>query len=184
MRRTILAARRAFGRVLYAASLLAGLVTFVMMWLIDVNALSRKILNAPVPGGVEATQSLLTVAIMLPFGYVLFRGEHVNTVFLTSRFPPAVNRWLHVFWMLVGAGLFAAVAWGTFHFAMRSYAMNEQVWGATIRFPLYPAKFAVTLGALLIAVQFVLEALAGIFAGRDGELGETAAEHEEGRLHV
>lgn len=183
MKRTLLQARRVFGRVLHVAALIAGCVTFVMMWLIDANALSRKIFNAPVPGGVEITQSLLTVAIMLPFGYVLWRGEHVNTVFLTSRFPAAVNRALHVFWMLVGCGLFLAVTWGTFNFAMRSWTMNEQVWGATIRFPLYPAKFAVTLGAFLIAIQFALEALVGLVGG-DDRLDRSVAEHEEGHLHV
>lgn len=184
MKHAVFAFRKAYGKFQYRVSMVAGLFTFAMMWLIDVNALSRKIFNAPVPGGVEITQSLLCFVIMLPFGYVLSRGEHVNTVFLTSRFPHAVNRALHVFWMTVGCLVFAAVTWGTFQFALRSYAMSEQVWGATIRFPVWPAKMAVSLGAFLLAVQFALEALVGLVADRDGGLGAPVAEHEEGHLHV
>jgi TRAP-type C4-dicarboxylate transport system permease small subunit len=172
------------GRILYWASAVAGVITFIMMWLIDANALSRKIFNAPVPGGVELTQSLLTVAIMLPFGYVLLKREHVNTVFLTSTFSPRVNRWLHFFWMCVGCLVFAAVTYGTFLFALRSYAMNEQVWGATIRFPLYPAKFAVSLGTALISIQFALDALVALVTGDDGDLSSADPDPEKAMLHV
>jgi TRAP-type C4-dicarboxylate transport system permease small subunit len=149
----------AFSKVLLAVSLLAGVLAFAMMWLIDINAVSRKLFNLQIPGAVELTQSLLTIVIMLPFGYVLFRGEHVGTSFLTTNFPAAVNRWLRCAWMLVGFLLFACVSYGTFQFALRSFQMNEQVWGATVRFPVYPAKFAVSLGALLICIQFAIEAL-------------------------
>jgi len=185
VKRTVQGIRRAYGMLLYWAAVVSGLITFVMMWLIDVNALSRKIFNAPVPAGVELTQSLLTVAIMLPFGYVLVRGEHVNTVVLTSKFSPRVNRWLTAFWMMVGCVLFAAVTYGTFMFAQRSYLMNEQVWGATIRFPVYPAKFAVALGTALLSIQFLLDALAALVSGEAEEaLSETVPEHEKARIHV
>ena len=124
MHEILLGVRRVYGKFLYFASVVAGVITFVMMWLIDANALSRKIFNTPVPAGVELTQSFLTVAIMLPFGYVLLRREHVNTVFLTSHFPKQVDRWLQFFWMVAGFLLFAAVTYGTFGFAMRAYAVN------------------------------------------------------------
>jgi len=180
----ILAARELMGRILYAASLVAGVITFVMMWLIDANALSRKIFNAPVPAGVELTQSLLTFAIMLPFGYVLFKREHVNTVFLTSNFPRRITRWLHFFWMSAGCIVFLAVTYGTFLFAVRSWGMNEQVWGATIRFPLYPAKFAVSFGTMLIAIQFALDAALSLLTGDDGDLSAADPDPEKALLHV
>ncbi|CAM5761930.1 TRAP transporter small permease subunit [Bosea minatitlanensis] len=184
MKHHMLAARRLMGRILYAASLAAGVITFAMMWLIDANALSRKVFNAPVPAGVELTQSLLTFAIMLPFGYVLYRREHVNTIFLTSNFPRSVTRWLHAFWMSTGCIVFAAVTYGTFLFALRSYHMNEQVWGATIRFPLYPAKFAVSLGTALIAIQFALDAVLSLVTGDDGDLSAADPDPEKALLHV
>ncbi len=184
MKQQLLATRHAMGRVLYWASVVAGVITFIMMWLIDINALSRKVFNAPVPGGVEFTQSLLTVAIMLPFGYVLFKREHVNTVFLTSNFPRSFTRWLQFFWMSVGCLVFAAVTYGTFLFALRSYNMGEQVWGATVRFPLYPAKFAVSLGTALISIQFALDALLSLVTGDDGDLSAADPDPEKALLHV
>jgi hypothetical protein len=74
LKRTILRLRRAFGRVLLGASMLSGVICFVMMWLIDANALSRKIFNAPVPGGVELTSRSDRVD-RCP-SPMWFRGEH------------------------------------------------------------------------------------------------------------
>jgi TRAP-type C4-dicarboxylate transport system permease small subunit len=184
MLKSFLNVRNAYGKFLYFTGIASGLVLFVMMWIIDINALSRKIFNAPLPGGVEVTQSLLAVAIMLPFGYVLVKREHVNTVFLTSRFSPSFNRWLHFFWMLIGFLLFASVAYGTYKFALRSYMMNEQVWGATIRFPLYPAKLAVSLGAALLSIQFLLDALFALFNSDDGDLSNALPSLESVKNHV
>lgn len=176
--------RDAYCKFLYFTGIFSGGVLFIMMWLIDVNALSRKLFNAPLPAGVELTQSLLAVAIMLPFGYVLVKKEHVNTVFLTSRLSPTVNRFLHFFWMLVGFSLFAAVSYGTFQFALRSYIMNEQVWGATIRFPLYPAKLAVSIGAGLLCIQFLFDALLALFDSDDGDLSKALPDFESINNHV
>jgi len=124
MLNSFLKIRDAYCKFLYFTGIFSGGIVFIMMWLIDINALSRKIFNAPLPAGVELTQSLLAVAIMLPFGYVLVKKEHVNTVFLTSKFSQKINRFLHFFWMFIGFILFAAVAYGTFQFALRSYIMN------------------------------------------------------------
>lgn len=184
MHKTLLEIRRVYGKVLYNAAIVSGVICFVMMWLIDVNALARKLFNTPVPGGVEFTQSLLTVSIMLPFGYVLLKREHVNTVFLTSRFSKDVNRWLQCFWMSVGCLLFAAVTYGTFAFGLRSFAMSEQVWGATIRFPVYPAKFAVSLGAALLSIQFLLDAALALLEADDGDLSSSVPDQEKANIHV
>ena len=184
MHKKFLGIRSAYGKLLYFTGLVSGVTLFIMMWIIDVNALSRKIFNAPLPGGVELTQSLLAVAIMLPFGYVLVKREHVNTVFLTSRFSSRVNRWLQFFWMTLGFLLFAAVSYGTYRFALRSFMMNEQVWGATVRFPLYPAKFAVSLGAALLCIQFLFDALLALFESDDGDLSGSVSNFESAKNHV
>jgi hypothetical protein len=41
--------------------------------------------------------------------------------------------------------------------------MNEQIWGAAIQFAVWPAKMAVSLGTLLITIQFLLDAIGFAF---------------------
>lgn len=169
MRNAILALHRWNTRVVRWAAVLAGAATFLIMWVIDINAFSRKLLNAPLPAGVELTQALLPIAIMLPFAWALASRHHVSSAFLTTRLSPRAARLLRVFWMIVGFVLFAFVTYGTWQYALRSYRMGEQAWGATLRFPIWPSKMAVSLGTALICVQFALEALKGLVQEGDDE---------------
>lgn len=180
MRSNFLILFRAYGRMLRFFAVIAGLAAFVIMWLIDVNALSRTVFNAPLIGGVEITEALLPVVIMLPFGFALLRRDHVNTVIFTSRLSPRAARRLETFWMLVGFVVFSMVAYGTFKYALRSYDLGEQVWGDTIRFPIWPSKMVVSAGALLIAIQCLLETLHGIFFEDDEAVQQNIVDHSEG----
>jgi len=148
-----------YGKALWGFAMLAGGLTFAIMLVICANALTRKLLNWPLPAALEITQALLVGAIMLPFAFTLLKREHVSTVFLTSRLSVGARRWLHLMWAVLGFLLFAAVTYGTYHYALRSYRMNEQIWGATIQFAVWPAKMAVSLGTLLITLQFLLDAV-------------------------
>ncbi|MFP1632819.1 TRAP transporter small permease subunit [Zhengella sp. ZM62] len=159
MRSIFLKVHRFYGKALWAAAMLAGFLTFAIMCVIDLNAVLRKLVNWPLPAALEITQSLLVGAIMLPFAYTLLKRQHVNTVFFTSLLSKSTRRWLHLFWAVVGFLLFAAVTYGTFEYALRSYRLNEQTWGASIQFAIWPSKMAVSLGTLLISIQFLLDAI-------------------------
>ncbi|WP_323014828.1 TRAP transporter small permease [Devosia sp.] len=129
------------------------------MCLIFANALLRKLFNAPIPASLEITQALLVAVIMLPFAYTQWRREHVNTVFFTAHLSRAARRNLQFVFLVLGFLLFAAVTYGTFHYALRSYGINEMAWGATIQFPVWPAKMMVSLGTLMLSIQFLLDAI-------------------------
>lgn len=181
MRRAFLKVRAFYSRLLLVLALVAGACTFAIMWVIDVNAFQRKVFNAPVPAALEITQSLLVLSIMLPFAYTLLKRDHVNTVFLTSHLSSSTRRWLHLVWMIVGFLLFAAVTYGTFQYGMRSYRMNEQIWGATIQFPLWPAKLSVSVATFFLCLQFLMDAI-GTMLFEDYH--EDAGEAQGGHAHV
>lgn len=181
MRETFLKIRNYYAKVILGFALLAGACTFAIMWVIDSNALLRKTFNTPVPAALEMTQSLLVVAIMLPFAYTLLKREHVNTVFLTSHLSASTRRWLYVFWMAVGFILFSAVTYGAFQYGLRSYRMNEQIWGATIQFPLWPSKMAVCVGTALISIQFLLDCIASLLIP---DFHDQPADQTEGYVDV
>ena len=114
-----------YGKAQWAFAMLAGISTFGIMCVIDANAFARKLFNWPLPAALEITQALLVGAIMLPFAFTLLKREHVSTVFLTSNLSATSRRWLHFLWSAVGFLLFAAITYGTYHYALRSYRMNE-----------------------------------------------------------
>jgi TRAP-type C4-dicarboxylate transport system permease small subunit len=146
-----------YTRFLYFLALLAGGATFVIMCLIDSSALTRKLLNWPVPGSVEITEALMVAGIVLPMAYAQVTGSHLRVPLLTNHLPLFVQKILHVLAMLVGFLFFSAMAWSAFNFVIESFRVDEYVWGANVRFPLYPIKGVMFLGFLMLAVQFLLD---------------------------
>ena len=148
-----------YGKVVLVAALLAGAATFAIMWLIALSALLRTIFNAPIPASVEISQALLVVCITFPLGYTLMKREHVRTVALSHLLPKRVQIFTYILWMVIGTLVFAAATYGTLQYGLRSYKMNEMVWGAALQFPLWPSKLAVSVGCGMLAIQFALEAI-------------------------
>lgn len=175
MKSAFLRFHKAYSQLLVWAAVVGGGATFAIMWLVDASALSRKLFNAPIVGSVEITQSLMVLSIMLPMGYAQLKRSHLRVTLLTRKLPEAWARRLYVFSLLCGAVFFALVCWATFGFALRSFNINEYIWGAQLRFPVYPAKGVLCLGSALISLQFLLDAVKVGILGMTEESDELAA---------
>ncbi len=155
--------RLAYGRLLHALGLVSAISTFIMMVLVVGNVIGRYLLNAPITGAFEFTESLLVVIVMLGLALTQYHGGHIRVTMLTRRMPPAWERRAKICSLLISAVFFAWCAYATWKYAYQSYSFQEQEWGS-ITFPLYPFKFVVFLGVVLLAVQFALDAISEIAA--------------------
>jgi|SynMetStandDraft_2_1070026.scaffolds.fasta_scaffold01989_2 TRAP-type C4-dicarboxylate transport system permease small subunit len=180
MQRTFKGVYWFYGVLVFIAALIAGTATFLIMCLIALSAFLRTLFNAPIPASVEISQALLVLCITFPFAYTLMKKEHVRTVVLARRFPERLQRFIHALWMMSGVIIFAAATYGTWRYGIRSYNMNEMVWGAAIQFPLWPSKIAVSIGLGMLTVQFALEAIGTLlvpgFASVDNDMLDQEAE--------
>ncbi len=149
---------RAYGRFVICLGLLAGAVTFCMMWLIDANAVTRKFFNTPVPGSFEITEAALVVIISFALAYTQRQRGHIRVTLLTRHMPLQVRHCLFILAMLVGAALMAWYAYAAYTYALRSWRINEQEWGV-ITFVVWPIKSAIVLGWALLSLQFLLDAI-------------------------
>lgn len=150
--------RQAYGRLLHAFGLVAAISTFAMLVLVVANVIGRYMFNAPITGAFEITESLLVVVIMLGLALTQYHDGHIRVTILTRRMPPAWARLARICALMLGAVFFAWCAYASWKFAYESYSFNEQEWG-TITFPIYPFKFVVFLGVVLLAIQFALDTI-------------------------
>ena len=150
---------RVYGRLLRAFGLVAALSTFLTMLLVVANVAGRYLFNKPVTGTLEITESLLVLTIFLSLALTQYDGGHIRVNLVTRRLPEAVARGLTVVSMLIGAGFFTWCGYAAWIFAAQSYSFNEQEWGEVV-FPLWPMKFVVFFGIALLAIQFLLDAIA------------------------
>ena len=171
----LLRIRQTFAGLLHACGLVAGVLTFLVMILVVANALLRFGFNAPIAGTLELTESALPIIIFFSLALTQYEGGHIKVVLLTQRLPVPLARAAKVLAMALGFALFAWAAWAAWGMAMKSLAIGEMERGS-IRFPLWPIKFAVFVGLALLAIQFLLDAvhaaLGGSLADADAELVE------------
>jgi len=150
---------RAYGRLLRGCGLVSSIATFVMMLLVVANVLGRYLFNRPLTGTLEFTESLLVIIIFLSVALTQYDGGHIRVNLLTRRLPKRVARGLTVVAMLAGCAFFTWCAYAAWLFAAQSYSFNEQEWGEVV-FPLWPMKFVVFVGIAMLALQFLLDAIA------------------------
>ena len=150
---------RSYGRLLRGFGLISEVSTFVMMVLVVANVLGRYLFNKPLSGTLEFTEGLLVLIIFFSLGLTQFDGGHIRVTLITSHLPKPVARVFTVVAMLCGAAFFAWCAYAAWAFAAQSFSFNEQEVGE-VEFPLWPVKFMVFFGIAMLAVQFVLDAIA------------------------
>jgi TRAP-type C4-dicarboxylate transport system permease small subunit len=150
---------RGYGTMLRGFGLISAASTFLMMVLVVANIIGRYLFNKPLTGTLEFTESLLVLVIFLSVALTQYDGGHIRVTLLTRRVPKASARVLTVFSMLAGAAFFGWCSYASWKFALQSWSFNEQEWG-TVVFPLWPVKFVVFVGITLLAIQFLLDAIA------------------------
>jgi TRAP-type C4-dicarboxylate transport system permease small subunit len=149
----------AYGLLLRGLGMISAVATFVMMVLVVTNVAGRYLLNRPLTGTLEFTESLLVIIIFLSVALTQYDGGHIRVTLLTRRLPKTWAHALTVASMLCGAAFFAWCAYAAWIYAVQSYSFNEHEWGEVV-FPLWPMKFVVFFGIALLAIQFLLDAIA------------------------
>lgn len=146
---------RGYGALLYGLGLIAGVTTFAMMFLVIANVIGRYAFNNPIGGAFEVTQSMLTILVFFSLALTQFDDGHIKVSVITRRLQPRARRAVRTVMLALGAVFFAWCGYATFFFALESYSVNEQEWGS-ITYPLYPFKFVVFIGLVLLSIQFAL----------------------------
>ncbi|GIX15811.1 MAG: C4-dicarboxylate ABC transporter [Paracoccaceae bacterium] len=165
--------RRAYGALLSALGLFAGILVFAVMLLVVANVIMRFLFNAPIAGTLELTESALPLIVFLSLAFTQMRDGHIRVVVITRHLGPVWRRALAAAGLICGAALFAWAAHAGWLMSVKSLAIGELERGS-IRFPLWPVKFAVFLGLALLAIQFAIDAIALAVAGGRG--GSTAGD--------
>jgi len=150
---------RGYGQLLRAMGLVSAVATFLMMLLVVANIIGRYLFNKPLDGTLEFTESLLVLIIFLSVALTQYDGGHIRVTLLRRRLPKSWAQALDIFCMIAGAAFFTWCTYAAWRFALQSWSFKEQEWG-TVVFPLYPVKFVVFVGLLMLAVQFLLDAIA------------------------
>jgi len=131
-----------------------------LMFLITADVLGRYLFSFPILGTYDAGQNLMVFIVFFCLAYAKKMGSHVRVTsvvqLLSERNQKLVETWVH----LVGIFFFVLIAYAGWGAAIESYNKNEgfvQLWYFDILFPIYPAKFGLVLGAVIMVSQMAFD---------------------------
>lgn len=152
---------RALFRLESSLNLIGGLTIFALMGLAVVHVLSRKFLNAPVPGYVDWTEQFMAIFAFLGLAYTQREGGHIRMDILVGALKGRrlwLAEWLSTLFMLV---LTTALIYGTYYHFDRSFDLSAPLFSRDssidIALPIWPAKLVVTFSMCLLWLRLALQ---------------------------
>ncbi|HWM44871.1 MAG TPA: TRAP transporter small permease [Burkholderiales bacterium] len=149
--------------------LLFGTVGMIASMLIGVaDVVGTKFLDHPVLGTLEFTESTMVLIVFGALAYAQERRAHIRVELLYGFVGARGKSFMEAVTHIVALIFFALVAWQGFGELLYSWEMKEATMGS-VRFPLYPARFLLLLGVVLLLLRLATDIVQDIGRLQRGE---------------
>jgi TRAP-type mannitol/chloroaromatic compound transport system permease small subunit len=146
---------RSIERFVEAVGRIVSLGIFLLIGVVMYKVLARYFFNLPTRWTYDTSGWLQVAYVFLGGAYALQKGYFVRVDVFYVNVSPRMQAWIDVTLSTVLFALFAGVLlWRGFALAMASYAMNEVSSTGTWDGPVWPAKFMVPIGVLLLSLAW------------------------------
>jgi TRAP-type C4-dicarboxylate transport system permease small subunit len=145
-------------RLVYVLLAIAALLTFALSFLVVADVIGRVMFNSPVKGTPEIVSMSIVIICFLLAGYSVQSGSMLQAdilVGLLGRRGPLISALLSG---VLGTILFGLIVWGSYEPAMHAWNSGEFEGEGALRIPVWPARFVVMFGSLLVAVIYLGQA--------------------------
>ena len=142
-------------RTVYILGIASGVALVLVMGLMCSEVFCRYALNRPILGTVEISEYILVFIVFSGIAYTQLIGGHIKIEVVTERLSPKVQHILRIIALAVALSIFAIIAWQTAQAFWESWLVKEVRWGA-LPLPVWPVKFVVPAGSLLLCLQFII----------------------------
>jgi TRAP-type C4-dicarboxylate transport system permease small subunit len=139
-------------RVERHAAALAGIGVLVMMLLGGLDVLATNLLSQPIPGAYEIIETMMVASIFLALALSQAEGRQIRVELITERLGARARGVLDALADLCSLLVYGLIAWYGIRAAWSSTLIGEFSSGI-VKFPQWPAKIALALGALLMVAQ-------------------------------
>ncbi|WP_108658340.1 TRAP transporter small permease subunit [Acuticoccus kandeliae] len=142
-------------RLAFGCVLLGGLGLLIAM-LLGVGDVIGTFFNHPLPGALEVTESTMVLIVFGGLAYAQIRRRHIRVELAYLRAGPRLRSVMDIIASVSAIVFFSLLAWQGWNEALYSLSIKESTFGI-VRFPLYPARFALVLGSVLFILQLCLD---------------------------
>ena len=146
---------KAFDGLLRAMALLAGVILLLLMAFTTLDVVMRYFFNAPFRGSLEATEFSMALIVFLGLAYCGWVGGHIGVDILEKLLDKPSLRFVPVIMNLVGALLFAVIAWQMVEETRHAWTQASNM----LRMPHWPFRLVVAFGSALYAIVLLIHAI-------------------------
>jgi TRAP-type C4-dicarboxylate transport system permease small subunit len=141
-----------FGRFLRGMSLAGGWVLMLLMGYTVLDVVLRYVFNRPFSGSLELTEFAMSAIVFLGIAYCGWVGGHVAVDILERPLEDPRLRFISVLLPLIGAVLFAMIAWLS---AVEALTSTHRI-SNMMRWPHWPFQLTVAFGAAMYAIVLLV----------------------------
>ena len=150
-----------------------SLLILGIMGVVCFEVAARYFFNRPSLWAEPFATYLLCICSLLGGGFTLLRGAHVNVDIVYGRFSPRTKAIVACATSFLVFCFLGILIWMGWKMAYRSLALNELA-GSVQRWPLFPFKFMVPLGASLLLLQALAKLTTDLLTAITGKPPEGA----------
>jgi TRAP-type C4-dicarboxylate transport system permease small subunit len=149
---------RITARLVYVLLAVAAVLTFCLSFLVVADVIGRVVFNSPVKGTPEIVSMSIVIICFLLAGYSVQSGSMLKSDLMNGLLGwrgPLVSALLSG---ILGAAFFGIIVWGGYEPTLHAWTSGEFEGEGALRVPVWPARVAVMLGSLLVAIIYLGQA--------------------------
>ncbi len=142
-------------RFALAVLLVGGVGMLTAMLLGAGDVVGTQFFGWPIPGVLEITESTMTLIVFGALAYAQIRRNHIRVELIYSHMGPRVRAAMDVIADLAAIVFFGFLLSEAIAEGLTSWRIRETADGL-IQFPLYPARWILICGTVMLLLQLVL----------------------------
>jgi TRAP-type C4-dicarboxylate transport system permease small subunit len=148
--------------IVRAMLLAAGVIIFLLGFLVCADVIGRTIFNSPLKGTPEMVSMSIVIICFLLAGYAVQSGSMIYTDVLASRFGVRGQAFALLLSAVLGILFFGIIVWGGYGLALNAVISGEYQGEGALRVPAWPARITVLTGSTLVVLSYVMHAIGAV----------------------
>jgi len=143
-------------------ALIVSVWMFLTIFQVVFDVTGRYVFSAPLPATFSISEVMIVFFVYMGLTYTEAKGRNIRVDALSKHLPRRLQDLFEVIFLIGGLIIIALIIWQTFLTA--SQALQYRQTALDYPVPLYPGKFAISLGFFLLFIQYFLNLLTKVTA--------------------
>lgn len=140
----------------------AGVIIFLLGFLVCTDVIGRTVFNSPLKGTPEMVSMAIVIICFLLAGYSVQSGGMIYTDVLASRFGARGQAFALLLSAVLGIVFFGIIVWGGYGLALNAVISGEYQGEGALRVPAWPARITVLAGSALVVLSYLMHAIGAV----------------------